>query len=109
MQASSGDQYVGRIVSGLPICSPKFAVLPPHFDCCVRDSEEIVLIVFRSIPSGLISAGRFLYACLLLHLDFLQDFLTPSHPLFHAPFFTSDKLGEMKKSIIVRYAWGEDE
>ena len=67
---SAGDQYVGCVVSGLPLCSPKFAVLPPQFDCCLKDSEEIAKIMFPSLPTGLISTGRFLSACLLFHLDF---------------------------------------
>lgn len=64
---SAGDQYVGCVVSGLPICFPNFTVLRPQFDCCVPDSEEIIQIVFPSIPSGLISAGRFLSAYILFH------------------------------------------
>ena len=27
---AAGDQYVGRVASGLPLCSPKFAALPPQ-------------------------------------------------------------------------------
>ena len=96
-------------MSGLPICSPKFAVLPPQFDCCVKDSEEIVQIVFPSLLSGLMSAGRFLSACLLFHLDFLQSFLSHSHPLLLKFFFTSKKLAVIKKSITVKYALEEDE
>ena len=38
---SAGDQYVGRVVSGLPLCSAKFSVLPPQFDCCVKHMDEI--------------------------------------------------------------------
>ena len=96
-------------MSDLPICPPKFVVPAPQFDCCVKDSEEFVQIVFLSLPSGLMSAGRFLSACLLFHLDFLQGFLSPSHPLLLVSFFTSKKLAEMKKSIIVKYAWEEDD
>ena len=54
---SAGDQYVGCVVSSLPISSPKFAVLTPQFDCCVKYSEEIVQIVFPSLLSGLMRAG----------------------------------------------------
>ena len=38
---STGDQYVGRVVAGLPICSAKFSVLPPQFDCYIDDVEEM--------------------------------------------------------------------
>ena len=50
---AAGDQYVGCVVSGLPICSPKFAVLPPQFDCFVVESDKIAKTVMPSIPTGL--------------------------------------------------------
>ncbi|KAG6958584.1 hypothetical protein JG688_00010452, partial [Phytophthora aleatoria] len=28
---SAGDQYLGRVVAGLPLNSSAFATLPPHF------------------------------------------------------------------------------
>ena len=39
---SAGDQYVGRAVSGLPIHSAKFGVLPPEieFDCHLDDVSQ---------------------------------------------------------------------
>ena len=43
------------------------------------------------------------------HLDFLQSILTPSRSLLLVPYFTSKKLVEMRKSIIVKYAWECDE
>ena len=61
---SVGDQYNGHVVSGLPLCFPKFTVLPPQFDCCLKDSKEIAKIMFPGLPSGLISTGGFLSVCL---------------------------------------------
>jgi hypothetical protein len=29
----AGDQYLGRVVSGLDINDVSFAILPPHFEC----------------------------------------------------------------------------
>ena len=79
---SAVDQYVGHItVSGLPICSPNFALLLSQFDCHLKDTKEFVKIVFPSLLSGLMIAGRFLSARLLFHLDFLQNSLSPSHHL----------------------------
>ena len=78
-------------------------MLPPLFDCSAYDSEDIVKIVFPSLPSGWMSAY------ILFHLDFLQNILSPSHPLFLISFFTSRKVVEMKNSIIVEYTWEEDE
>ena len=38
----AGDQYVGRVVSGLPVLGKEFAVSPPHFDfsTCENEVEE---------------------------------------------------------------------
>ena len=79
----AGDQYVGRVVSGLPISSPKFVVLPPQFDCCVRESDKITKIVIPSIPTSLKNVGRFLSISLIFHLNALESFLHSSHPLLH--------------------------
>ena len=106
---AAGDQYVVHVVSGLPICSPKFAVLPPQFDCCVIESDEITKIVMPSIPTGLKNAGRFLSASLIFHLDTLESYLHSSHPLLHSSFLTTDKLMEMRNSIVLKYAWEEED
>ena len=103
------EQYVGQVVSGLAICSPKFAVLQPQFDCGVKDSDKITKIVMPIIPAGLINAGRFLSASLIFHLDTLEDYLHPSHPLMNSSFLASEKLMEMKKSIILKYVWEEED
>ena len=39
---AAGDQYVGRVVCGLPLSSPKFAVLPCQVDCSVEESNKMV-------------------------------------------------------------------
>ena len=58
-----------------------------------------------STPTGLINAGRFLSASLIFHLDALGDYLHPSHPLLNSSFLSSEKLMEMKTSIILKYVW----
>ena len=73
-------------------------MLPPLFDCSAYDSEDIVKIVFPSLPSGWMSAY------ILFHLDFLQNILSLSRPILLISFFTSTKLAEIKNSIIVKYA-----
>ena len=62
-----------------------------------------------SIPTGLKNAGRFLSASLIFHLNALELYLHSSHPLLHSSFLTSDKLMEMRKSIVLKYAWEEED
>ena len=47
---AAGDQYVGRVVSRLPICSSKFSILSPQFDCCISDVDHIANTCFPNIP-----------------------------------------------------------
>jgi hypothetical protein len=39
---AAGDQYVGRAACGLPISSPSFAVLPPHFQGMSSEDQAMV-------------------------------------------------------------------
>ena len=36
---SAGDQYLGRVVAGLPLNGAVFALLPPHF---VQNDDDVV-------------------------------------------------------------------
>ena len=77
---AAGDHYASQVVFGLLICSPKFAVLLPQFDCCVQYSDEITKIVVPSIPTDLINnAGKFLSASLIFHFVTLEDYLHSSY------------------------------
>ena len=60
-----------------------------------------------SIPTGLKNAGRMLSASLIFHLDALELYLHSSHPLLYSSFLTCDNLMEMRKSIVLKYAWEE--
>ena len=50
---ATGDQYVGRVVSGVSVWSLKFAIrLPQLDDCDVETSnDELVKSFFSGIPS----------------------------------------------------------
>ena len=51
---SAGDQYLGIVVIGLPICVWKFGILPPQIvDCFVQKCEAVVDCCFSSLPQGL--------------------------------------------------------
>ena len=60
-------------------------------------------------PTGLKNSGRFLSASLIFHSDALELYLHSSYPLLHSSFLTSDKLMEMRKSIVLKYVWEEDD
>ena len=70
---AAGDQYVGRVVSGLPLSSPKFAVLPCQVDCCVDECDEMIASFFPTIPGSLHCMSRFFCASILYHSNFLKN------------------------------------
>ena len=105
---AAGDQYIGRVVSGLPICSAKFSVLPPQFNCSVTEVDDITSTCFPNIPGCMKCACRYFAASFLYHYDFLQQFSTPSHPINFVSCLTSPKFVSMKSLVVVKYAYEEE-
>lgn len=107
---AAGDQYVGRVVAGLPICSAKFAVMPPQFgNVCEEDLDKFVSLTFPHFPINLQSSARLFLASLLYHHDHLsKKYLKCTHPINLSSFLLSEKLDTFKKAIVVRYAWEDN-
>jgi hypothetical protein len=76
------DQYAGRVVCGLPLTSPKFAILPCQIDCSMDGSEQIVSTFFPSVPGKLHCMARLFSASILYHSHYLKNNLKPSHPFY---------------------------
>ena len=47
----AGDQYLGRVVSGLDVNDVSFAVSPPYFECD-GDVKEKILILLKDFTVG---------------------------------------------------------
>ena len=106
---AAGDQYVGRVVSGLPLCSAKFAVLPPQLvDCSVEEAKTLVKFLFPGIMSHLHCACKFFACSLLFHFNTLKEIISTKHPLLIASFLTYEKIGLIRPKISVSYAWEEE-
>ncbi|OWZ04406.1 hypothetical protein PHMEG_00023699, partial [Phytophthora megakarya] len=81
---AAGDQFLGRVVAGLPVNSAQFAVLPPHFK---DNSSSIVRKGVTSMLSALANDANLqlilkLYlASLVYHYDFLSSKLPIKHSL----------------------------
>ena len=102
---TAGDHYVGRIVCGLPLSSPKFAILPCQVNCTMDECDEMVTTFFPTIPDTLRCLYRFFAAWILYHSNYLKIDLPPSHPFFNILFFTSEKVPAMKTKAYVKCAW----
>ena len=95
--ADAGDQHVGRTVSGLPIQSPEFAILPPHFvfHPGTYSQEHLNTAVLRCfgphLPANLLNIAPMLLASVVYHCHtgWIQAHLPAIHPLFLNALFTS--------------------
>ena len=77
---ASGDQYVGRTVTGLPILSPNFAILPPHF----KDAQDPAVVAavnlcFPRRPPHMTPVVTMALASVVYHRDFLLTKLVHNH------------------------------
>lgn len=87
---AAGDQYLGRVVSGLPITSPLFAILPPHF---IDENSPLVKTTmtecFPSLPEKITSATLLFLASVVYHHRFILNTFPKTHPIFSNPLFTN--------------------
>lgn len=89
---AAGDQYVGRVVNGLPVSSHEFAVLHPYFHPV---SEEVLRAVEIAFPMlyRFVDLRAVLVNCLasaMHHKDWLRAYLTrENHTILMSPLFSS--------------------
>ncbi|OQR82152.1 hypothetical protein ACHHYP_16364 [Achlya hypogyna] len=87
----AGDQFVGRVVSGLPINGANFAIAPPHF--VDNNNPTISMQVARIFPGlanspSMVGIAHLLLASLVYHYDYLVSTLPPTHALLSSILFT---------------------
>ncbi|KAL7462369.1 hypothetical protein ACHAXS_002746 [Conticribra weissflogii] len=114
----AGDQYLGRVVSGLNCNSYLFAASPPYFDFAgVENKGEIEQIldslVKEYIPRGdrlksrIFCIFRYCFAS-LYHFDFLRQKLHNKNKLHSSLFFTRVPR-EVQDLAKVRFPWNATE
>ena len=86
---AAGDQYCGRIVSGLQVDSSKFAVLPPHFLDPIDCQVLLAVLPQLSLHEKLKALLEHSIASFLYHLEWLRSNLTENHSLFNSRLFES--------------------
>ena len=101
----ASDQYVGRVVAGLPLYEADFAVLPPHFDSSCSDAVDDT--IRQCFSHGLLSRPRMLpvlmmcLASLVYHSDWLRETVGVGSALFQTRLFTDATLIPRLKGKIV--------
>ncbi|OWY97643.1 LOW QUALITY PROTEIN: hypothetical protein PHMEG_00031781, partial [Phytophthora megakarya] len=82
------NQYLGRVVAGLPVNKSVFAVLPPHFgdqlDPTVLERMEQMFPSLMS-ESNLSEILKLCMASLVYHADHIRSRLPTTHSLFGIP------------------------
>jgi hypothetical protein len=85
---------VGRAVTGLPITTQEFSMLPPHFTC--SDVEMLhnfgwnnILEGYEDYPTSFKRVIPYLLASIVYHYDNLLKSLSSNHPLWKQRLFCS--------------------
>lgn len=97
-----GDQYLGRILSGLNLMTLDFASLPPHFQGAPSEAlRSAVTTVFPHLPADLYFVGTVLLASLLYHEPVFRQ-LPQGHTALNLSVFaaTIPAIVRLKKCII---------
>jgi len=114
---AAGDQYVGRVLCGLPVNLYKFALLGPCFvlnsanDETLALSEQICKCVsscfLSSLPSNFYSIATHCLACCLYHFDTLVKFFPETHHL-HSCYLFKGIFTEISLIVKCGLPWAED-
>jgi hypothetical protein len=91
----AGDQYLGRVVSGLDVNSVTFAVSPPFFDVDDETRVQIEALIKsyvvggKLLPAGVYQIFHYCFASLCYHYEFLTATLHQKSKLQASPFFSA--------------------
>ncbi|RHY55992.1 hypothetical protein DYB38_013080 [Aphanomyces astaci] len=102
----AGDQFLGRVMAGLPINDASFAILPPHFkmpfDSDVSSAINKVFPSLSRVPA-LHSVLAFCLSSWAHHAQALEMLIPKSHPIFYSRVFTDVDMVPMLKARLVTH------
>jgi len=101
----AGDLFVGRTVSGLPLGSPDFALLPPHF---TESQDDLLASCFPGAPSKMLGVLDFCLASAVCNRKFLKATMPVKSAIFSAPLFTLFDLDALASKVVCRRARAND-
>ena len=107
---NAGDQYLGRILSGLDSLSTGFAVTPPFFDAKNNKENKMVDDFIRSrlgnasnISDNLFSVVRYCFASICYHHQFLTNTLQSTSQIRTSPIFLNIPQEILKMAKVFSY------
>ena len=100
---NAGDQFLGRVVAGLPVNNSNFSILPPHFPS-EQDSElnECIKNMFPTISTvpHLHGVLKLVLASLVYHYEFLIQTMS-GHALLSTPLFCNPEMVTYLRSKLI--------
>ena len=111
----AGDQYLGRVITGMDCNEASFATSPPYFDFTGCDDSEKKDKMLDQIVSNFMVGGvrltprvfhivKMCYASLCYHSDFLKNTLHKESYLQSSPFFTQIPKA-LQQFVCTRLPW----
>ena len=107
---NAGDQYLGRILTGLDALSPSFAVTPPFFDAKSDEEKKKVDEFIKSripnaekISNNLFGVVRYCFASLCYHYSFLTNILQPTSRIRTSAIFMNIPQDIMEMAKVFTY------
>lgn len=105
---NASDMFVGRTVSGLPINTPEFAILPPFFETFSEKVKEAVVLCFPTVSERFFQVAEFALASLIYHSEWIRKNFNQKHPIFQTSLFTSKIIPDLRNFVNCRIATAAD-
>ena len=100
---AAGDQFTGRTVTGLPLASSGFGVLPSHFiGLGIEEKESIIDAALPGIDRVCSSVEPVVLLCiasLAYHREFLRAVLSSENPVFQNRLFRSGLIDRIAEKV----------
>ena len=109
---AAGDQLCGRVVSGLPLYSHRFGVLPPIFKLESQEEKDrldrLVRTLFPDLPVELWPIVKHGIASLALREDWFRLSLAPTNSLFQSSIFWNEDYQYLKPKAVLEMGIGDN-
>ena len=109
---AAGDQLCGRVVSGLPLYSHRFGILPPIFKLESQEEKDrldrLVRTLFPDLPVELWPIVKHGIASLALREDWFRLSLAPTNSLFQSSIFWNEDYQYLKPKAVLEMGVGDN-
>lgn len=105
--SGAGDQFCGRILSGLSVMDESIAMLPPHFLLVDEEVKDAVSACFPRALPAMLTILTMCFASLVYHRDWIRQTLPANHSLFNSVAFSQGLVDKFDGRV--KCHWGTDE